>query len=208
MMPRRTKEEADITRQTLLRAALVVFSRQGYSATRLEDIAAEAGVTRGAIYHHFGSKPELYTEMVVEYNKPIMQIVMEAIAEGGTFVDILRRQFIRLCAAIEDDPDLRAIQEIATTKTEMTPELAEGIATKLQSMDAQLEFLTEGFAQAIENGELRATLDPKQAALAYFSCLNGYALLWLLDQSAFSIKNDAPGIVEIFLQGVLAPSKG
>jgi TetR/AcrR family acrAB operon transcriptional repressor len=206
MMARRTKEEADVTRRALLKAALAVFSRQGYSATRLEDIAAEAGVTRGAIYHHFGSKPELYTEMVAEYNKPIMQIVIDAIAEGGTFVDILRRQFIRLCAAIEDEPDLRAIQEIATTKTELTPELAEGIASKLQNMDAQLEFLTNGFAQAIENGELRATLDPEQAALAYFSLLNGYALMWLLNQSGFSIKDGAAQTVDMFLQGVVTPS--
>jgi AcrR family transcriptional regulator len=57
---RKTKEEAEITRQNLLKAALVVFSRRGYNATRLEDIADEAGVTRGALYHHFGDKESLF----------------------------------------------------------------------------------------------------------------------------------------------------
>ncbi len=56
---RKTKEEAAETRQALLRAALAVFSRQGYAATRLEDVAHEAGVTRGAIYWHFKSKADL-----------------------------------------------------------------------------------------------------------------------------------------------------
>ena len=45
----RTKEEAEVTKQRLLKAALDVFSRKGYADTRLEDIAAEAGVTRGAM---------------------------------------------------------------------------------------------------------------------------------------------------------------
>lgn len=202
-MARKTKEEADITRHALLKAALAVFSRQGYSATRLEDIAAEAGVTRGAIYHHFGSKTDLYLEMVGEYNKPIQRIVEDAIAEGGTLVDMLRRQFVRLCAAMEDDEDLRAIQEISTTKTEITPELAQGMALKLQSMEAQLDYLTQGFAEAIACGELDSSLDPKLAALGFFSYLNGYSVLWLLDQSAFSIKALAPQMVEMYLRGIL-----
>jgi TetR/AcrR family acrAB operon transcriptional repressor len=54
-MMRRTKEEAEITKQNLLQAALEVFSRMGYSATRVEDIARQADVTTGAIYHHFGA---------------------------------------------------------------------------------------------------------------------------------------------------------
>jgi len=60
-MARRTKEEAGLTRASLLRAALAVFSTKGYAAATLEDVAAKAGVTRGAIYWHFGSKAELYT---------------------------------------------------------------------------------------------------------------------------------------------------
>ena len=51
---RRTKEEAEQTRRALLDAGLRVFSRQGYAAIKLEDIAREAAVTRGAIYWHFG----------------------------------------------------------------------------------------------------------------------------------------------------------
>ncbi|MCL4562239.1 MAG: TetR family transcriptional regulator, partial [Chloroflexi bacterium] len=58
---RRTKEEAAETRDLLLKSALSVFSQKGYSATTLGDVARAAGVTRGAIYWHFGSKAELYT---------------------------------------------------------------------------------------------------------------------------------------------------
>ena len=52
-MPRRTKEEAQQTREALIEAAEVVFHRKGVSASSLNDIAKEAGVTRGAVYWHF-----------------------------------------------------------------------------------------------------------------------------------------------------------
>ena len=63
---RRTKEEAAITREHLLNAALVSFSARGYSHTTLDDIARQAGTTRGAIHWHFGNKAELYNTLVRE----------------------------------------------------------------------------------------------------------------------------------------------
>ena len=65
---RKTKEEAAITREQLLKKALAVFSKKGYSATTLQDIASEADVTRGAIYWHFGSKAKLYNTLIREYS--------------------------------------------------------------------------------------------------------------------------------------------
>ena len=60
-----TKEHAEITRKKLLKAGLKVFSEKGFAATRLEDIAKEAGVTRGAIYWHFNNKLNLFCELFV-----------------------------------------------------------------------------------------------------------------------------------------------
>ncbi len=107
---RRTKEEADITRQRLLLAALNVFSRQGYDATRLEDIAAEAEVTRGAIYHHFGGKAELYNEMVMEFTQRVMPIINEAVEQGSSALDKLRRLFGK--PYIVEKPAADSVKEI------------------------------------------------------------------------------------------------
>jgi len=63
---RRTKEEAEQTRQQILDAALLIFSQKGFQATRLQDIATEAGATRGAIYHHFQNKAGLYKSLIEE----------------------------------------------------------------------------------------------------------------------------------------------
>ena len=57
---RRTREEAERTRGAIARSALKIFAERGYAATRLDDIAVDAGITRGAVYFHFRDKADLY----------------------------------------------------------------------------------------------------------------------------------------------------
>lgn len=85
---KRTKEEADQTRQALLDAALATFSRKGFAATRLEEIAEAAKVTRGAIYHHFRNKLDLYRTLIGEASQRGGAAIQRAISEGGSFVEV------------------------------------------------------------------------------------------------------------------------
>ncbi len=117
---RRTKEEALVTRENLLTAALQVFSQNGYSATRLDDIARAAEVTRGAIYHHFGGKEELYKALVTEKSAGVNQLANEIVAEGGTPAEILRRLLVRLFEYLADNEEYRALLELAVSKVEVT----------------------------------------------------------------------------------------
>jgi AcrR family transcriptional regulator len=61
---RKTKEDKEKTRLLLLESAMKVFSDKGFNATRLEDIASGAGMTRGAFYWHFKNKEEIYAQVV------------------------------------------------------------------------------------------------------------------------------------------------
>jgi len=63
-MVRRTRAEMEETRATLLATARKVFSEQGYADTSMDDLTAQAGLTRGALYHHFGDKKGLLTAVV------------------------------------------------------------------------------------------------------------------------------------------------
>ena len=60
---RRTKEQAALTREGILDAALQVFLKKGFAATTLEDISKAAGVTRGALYWHFKGKLDVYEQL-------------------------------------------------------------------------------------------------------------------------------------------------
>ncbi|KAG1437864.1 hypothetical protein G6F56_012894 [Rhizopus delemar] len=63
-MVRRTRAEMEETRASLLATARRVFSEHGYAATSMDDLTAQAGLTRGALYHHFGDKKGLLAAVV------------------------------------------------------------------------------------------------------------------------------------------------
>ncbi|MEQ9921622.1 TetR/AcrR family transcriptional regulator [Pectobacterium brasiliense] len=65
-MVRRTRAEMEETRATLLATARKVFSERGYADTSMDDLTAQASLTRGALYHHFGDKKGLLAAVVVQ----------------------------------------------------------------------------------------------------------------------------------------------
>ena len=197
---RRTKAEAAVTKETLFKAGLSVFSRKGYTATTLEDIAREAGVTRGAIYWHFGSKAELYNALLNEYASRSGPLVQAAIAEGGSLVDVLRRVYTRLLVAVATDDALRAAIEISLFKAERSPELQPNQAIGR----ALLGSLGAAMRQGIASGELRGDLDPDEMARAFLASNNGAISLWLTTPAAFSLEASAPALAEIFISGIRA----
>src|SRR4030095_9697440 len=70
-MARRPKAEAAATRDALLDAALRVFRGRGVAHTSLEEVAAAAGVTRGAVYWHFKDKADLFTALCERVQLPM-----------------------------------------------------------------------------------------------------------------------------------------
>ncbi|HEX2993514.1 MAG TPA: TetR family transcriptional regulator [Anaerolineales bacterium] len=199
---RRTKEEAEITRQNLLATALQVFSRQGYAETRLEDIAAEAKVTRGAIYHHFGSKADLYNAMVTEASGRALEVLQKAISAGGNTLDALKRVFVDLLTYAQDDSRFRAINELVIFKTGSAPELQEGFQRKIAGNRQMVDFFAAKIRAGIEAGEIRSDVNPKDAALTLIALNNGLLSLWLLDPDLFKLKQRAAALADIFIQGI------
>ena len=203
---RRTKEEAANTRKQVLKKALTVFSKKGYAATTLEDIARESEVTRGAIYHHFGGKAELYNTLVREYADRGGLIMQQAVSEGGSLLDILRRVFVRQLEVIENNHEMRALMELTLFKTGLISELEEGRQQRIESGIALIEMLTGIMSQGMEQGLLRSDVDPKEMARAYLAFQNGLISLWLTAPGQFSLKDSAESFADILMAGIQAQS--
>lgn len=201
---KRTKEEAAVTRRTLLKQALDTFSKQGYSASTLEDIARDANLTRGAIYWHFGSKAELYNTLVEEYAGRATVVMQQAIAEGGSLLEILRRVFVRQLQAIEQDDELRAVMELALFKTGGVPELEEGRKQQIESGLSLVDMLAGVMKQGAEQGLLRGDMAPKTMARAYLAYQNGLIHLWLSAPGEFSLEQSAQAFAEVLLAGFIS----
>jgi TetR/AcrR family acrAB operon transcriptional repressor len=201
---RRTKEEAELTRATVLKAALSVFSAKGYAAATLDDIATAAKVTRGAIYWHFKGKADLYDTLIRELSDRGQSLARDAAAEGGSLLEVLRLTFVRACALIEDDEDARAVMELGLFKTAQTKELAAGRSRQLKAGLKSLKSLADTMARGIDQGVLRDDIDPADMARTFIAFQNGVTQLWLLAPTSFSLKASAPAFADVLISGLKA----
>jgi TetR/AcrR family acrAB operon transcriptional repressor len=201
---RRTKEDAAVTRQKVLQAALTVFSEKGYTASKLDDVAKAANVTRGAIYWHFKDKADLFNTLVREVGLRRDEVIHHVVAQGGSFLDIFRRILIHLIQDVEEHRDIRAIMGLSLFKVDQLPELAEGHAVRRDANRALIDNMAAFLQMGIESGEVRANLDPHDAARAAVAFQQGIATLWLYDPSAFSLIDRAPALADVYMQGIMA----
>ncbi len=195
---RKTKEEAGVTREKLLDAALKVFSKKGYAMTTLDDIAKEAGVTRGALYWHFkGGKAEIFTEILNKGFGRVSDLLERLMSEGGTPLEIMERMMTRLLQFVEEDDDYRAVQEILIFKMTDDPDLALRLEDKRHAQEESVNYIAGLIEQAKAAGEVRPDTDAMTAAVAAYGMLNGIVFLWMVERAAtekpqFSLKKDAP----------------
>jgi len=199
---KRTREDSEYTRQRLLDAGLQVFRRKGYADTRLEDIAEEAGVTRGAIYHHFGGKVELYEALVEERFARANERVAQLTAAGGSPRQIIRRLLVGMLTYLYEDADYRVVQELVLFKTAFVPELAASMQRKVESLRAQRNYLSDLVTQGIAAGEFRPDLDAGEAAEAILGLVSGVSINWLMDGQGAASGAHAVGIVDALLCGL------
>ncbi|HEY6043894.1 MAG TPA: TetR family transcriptional regulator, partial [Nitrosospira sp.] len=125
-MARKTKENAELTRQRLIEAAREVFLERGVSHTTMEHIAARAGVTRGAIYWHFNNKIDLFQAMREQVFLPLIDRMDDTLLVEGS-EDPLTCIENFLCGTIHilnDSTETRQIYEIMMIKCEYVGEFA------------------------------------------------------------------------------------
>ncbi len=81
-MARRQAERSETTRRQLLAVARELFAAQGYSATPIDDVVERAGVTKGALYHHFRTKRDLFRAVFEDIERELVEAVVIA-ADGA-----------------------------------------------------------------------------------------------------------------------------
>lgn len=199
---RRTKEEAAKTRATLLKVALTLFSANGYASTSIDDITKAAKLTRGALYHHFHSKADLYNTLVEEVSARGADIVQSAVAEGGAFTEVLKRIFVRQLAYIEENKEARAVIELALFKTGLHPELQAGRERQIEIGKVMVDGIAEAMKVGISSGELRKDVSPKEMALSFIAFQNGVIQLWLASPKSFSLKGSADTFADVLIHGL------
>ena len=204
-MARRTKTDAAITREQLLDAAERVFRERGVTRTSLAEIAAAAGVTRGAVYWHFRDKADLFAAMCERATLPLEQTLERA---GTTAhadpLDALRTLAIDALTRLARDARAQAVFEVVFHKCELTDELGPVAARRNRERWHCLVHVDSIFRRAIEVGQLPEDTDTRLATQALHAYIGGIMREWVLDPTAFDLAATAPALIDTMIAGLAA----
>lgn len=199
-MVRKTKADAEQTRQKLLDAAELLFLKQGVSQTSLQHIATAAGTTRGAVYWHFHDKADLFNAMMERVVLPLEQ-AFQQLAETEAALALepsaaqamcpLQHLLETLQAALHatvHDPQTRRVFTIATHRVEYVGELQAVATRRLQIMEGVVQAIEKAIVLALARTGRQLAFPARSAALSLHMQVDGLINHWLLAPEAFDLE--------------------
>jgi TetR/AcrR family fatty acid metabolism transcriptional regulator len=163
-------------RRVILDAAVRVFARQGFHTCRVSDIADEAGVAYGLVYHYFSSKDEILDTLFLER----WDVMLAAIAEADAAEISPRAKLHAIAAFIVEsyrhDPDLMKVIIVEVTRAANTFGLTHLV--KIRDAYRQIAAIVE---RAQEQGIFRSEITPEFAALAFYGSIEQVLTGWIFD---------------------------
>jgi len=200
---RMTREQSKaLTREKLLTAARRVFARRGFHGASVEEIAAEAGYSTGALYSNFGGKQDLFLELmereITEHAREIAAAVRDrdSVAERATGG---ARQWMSM---IEREPELLLLFMEFWAYGVRDPQVRPQVAARFAQVR---ELLTKLIAEGMREFDLRLELPAEHLALAIDALADGIARQKLADPDA--VPDDLMGrVIALLIAGATRPA--
>jgi TetR/AcrR family fatty acid metabolism transcriptional regulator len=166
-------------RRIILEAAVRVFARQGFHTCRVSDIADEAGVAYGLVYHYFSSKEEILDTLFLER----WDVMLEAISEVDASSRSPREKLQAIAGFIVDsyrhDPELMKVIIVEVTRAANT--FGRTHLAKIREAYGQIAGIV---ARAQAAGVFREQISPEFAALAFYGLIEQVLTGWIFDSDS------------------------
>ena len=192
-MARRTRAEMEETRATLISTARHFFSEQGFADTSMDDLTAHAGLTRGALYHHFGDKKGLLAA-VVEQIDAEMDERLQAISDSAQDVweGFRRRCHAYLEMALEPEIQRVVLRDARSVLGGASPQSQHHCIRSMQALIADL--MRQGVV---------SQADPQALAFLIYGSL-AEAAFWIAQEEDGNEVRLAQGIaaLDLMLRGL------
>ena len=165
------------TRRVILDAAITVFARQGFHHCRVSDVADEAGVAYGLVYHYFDSKEEILNELFLER----WQIMLDAIAEIDRLEEVPARDKLYMIASFIIDsyrhhPDLMKVIIVEVTRAANS--FGRLHLEKIREAYAGIAGIVEA---ARRDGVFKADISANFAAMCFYGAIEQLLSAWIFD---------------------------
>jgi AcrR family transcriptional regulator len=199
-MPRRTKAEAEATREALLDAAEEVFYDNGVARTSLEQIARHAGMTRGAVYWHFKNKADLFHALLDRVRMPFEELLEEvrSTSDVKSPLETLRLACLNGLPRIEQ-PHAQRIHSILLHRCEFFSDI-NPLEMQNRLVEECQAGMREQFRYAYEQGLLVSHLSPDTASRLLQSTLSGLIHDWLRNPECFSLQEEGSELINTFFR--------
>lgn len=190
------QERAETTRSAILDGAARAFDAEGYHGTSLGDIVKEAGVTKGALYFHFGSKEELAQALIAE-----QFAALEPVAEAGkpgvqTVIDTVHSMARRLVADVRVRAGIRLVVD-RSSRTGIVHE----------PYTRWIELFRECLVQAQRRGDVKADLDPGRVARLIVGSWTGLQLSSQVLSGRAGLSEETTLMWEMLLPSIVPPRR-
>jgi TetR/AcrR family transcriptional regulator, fatty acid metabolism regulator protein len=162
-------------RRQILDAAVRVFARQGFHSTRVSDIADEAGVAYGLVYHYFRSKEQVMNELFKERWSLLLTAIEETDGETPPR-DRLAEVARFIVDSYRHDPELMKVIIVEVTRA------ANSFGrTHLPEIRNAYELIAEIVAEGQSRGAFRRDIDPDFAAMAFYGAIEQLLSGWIFE---------------------------
>ena len=197
-MVRKTKLDAELTRQRIIDAARKVFLARGVSRSTLEHIATQADVTRGAVYWHFKNKTEIFHAIRDQVFLPLIDRMDDTLAVESND-DALTQIEKSLCDTVHElnaNIEMRQTYEIMMMKCEYVDEFA----TVLQQILDNCSNITDKFELAYERAKAQNIIaqshSPRALALDTHLFFSGLLHMWVKDIDGSKFRFQATELIK------------
>jgi TetR/AcrR family fatty acid metabolism transcriptional regulator len=171
----RSKAGAD-KRRLILDAAVRVFARQGFHACRVSDIADEAGVAYGLVYHYFDSKDEVLDTLFLERWNVMLEVIREVDREPIAVREKLSAIAAFIIDSYRHDPDLMKVIIVEVTRA------ANSFGqTHIAEIRTAYELIGEIVAKAQAQGLFNPEIEARFAAMAFYGAIEQLLTGWIFD---------------------------
>ncbi len=188
-------------RTRILDAAVKVFARKGFHATRVSEVAKAAGVADGTIYLYFKSKEELLTSLFEDRVSHLLAYMKDELPTLPTAPARLRAVINMQLGLLEGERDLaEVITVILRQSTRLMKEFA------APQFNAYLDAIAAIVEEGQEAGDFRPDISPSLTARAVFGALDGIALTWALGRAEpGALARAATQFADLLLRGLALP---
>ena len=197
------KEKQAHTRECLMHSAAKVFTQRGLQQASIDEVAEDAGFTKGAFYANFKNKEELFLAMLDERFTERIEQIEAVIASEGTAAERARRAGDEFASMIAADPEWQRMFFEFTAYAARNEDFREELVTRYRSMQARIAAALRARAESVG---FEPAMPTEQVALMTCAMANGFALEKLLEGEA--LPDDVYGtMLTVFFAGLTALSE-